>query len=137
MRRFACQRLYLSPDTYFIRYVVELGNNGKIQSYYPLEEEIYATQWIGGVIVLSARRKLEPIMPEKNFKTFLAQVLQQSLLSADGILLDQTQDGLLPLLLTLVIPSAGASHVIFSLRCVCVIVCRAVSGQWPGTGRPC
>ena len=42
MRRFACQRLYLSPDTYFIRYVVELGNNGKIQSYYPLEEEIYA-----------------------------------------------------------------------------------------------
>ena len=57
----------------FIRYVVELGNNGKIQSYYPLEEEIYATQWIGGVIVLSARRKLEPIMPEKNFKTFLAQ----------------------------------------------------------------
>ena len=62
MRRFACQRLYLSPDTYFIRYVVELGNNGKIQSYYPL-----------GVIVLSARRKLEPIMPEKNFKTFLAQ----------------------------------------------------------------
>lgn len=56
MRRFACQRLYLSPDTYFIRYVVELGNNGKIQSYYPLEEEIYATQWIGGVIVLSARR---------------------------------------------------------------------------------
>ena len=51
----------------------ELGNNGKIQSYYPLEEEIYATQWIGGVIVLSARRKLEPIMPEKNFKTFLAQ----------------------------------------------------------------
>lgn len=58
MRRFACQRLYLSPDTYFIRYVVELGNNGKIQSYYPLEEEIYATQWIGGVIVLSARRKL-------------------------------------------------------------------------------
>lgn len=73
MRRFACQRLYLSPDTYFIRYVVELGSNGKIQSYYPLEEEIYATQWIGGVIVLSARRKLEPIMPEKNFKTFLAQ----------------------------------------------------------------
>lgn len=53
MKRFACQRLYLSPDTYFIRYVVELGNNGKIQSYYPLEEEIYATQWIGGVIVLS------------------------------------------------------------------------------------
>ena len=50
MKRFACQRLYLSPDTYFIRYVVELGNNGKIQSYYPLEEEIYATQWIGGVI---------------------------------------------------------------------------------------
>ena len=71
MKRFACQRLYLSPDTYFIRYVVELGNNGKIQSYYPLEEEIYATQWIGGVIVLSARRKLEPIMPEKNFKSNL------------------------------------------------------------------
>ena len=41
MKRFACQRLYLSPDTCFIRYVVELGNNGKIQSYYPLEEEIY------------------------------------------------------------------------------------------------
>ena len=70
-------------------------------------------------------------------KAFLAQVLQQSLLPADGILLDQTQDGLLPLLLALVIPSAGASHVIFSLRCVCVIVCRAVSGQWPGTGRLC
>ena len=70
-------------------------------------------------------------------KALLAQVLQQSLLPADGILLDQTQDGLLPLLLALVIPSAGASHVTFSLRRVCVIVCRAVSGQWPGTGRPC
>ena len=70
-------------------------------------------------------------------KALLAQVLQQSLLPADGILLDQAQDGLLPLLLAFVIPSAGASHVIFSLRCVCVIVCRAVSGQWPGTGRLC
>lgn len=50
-----------------------IGKQRKDTELLPLEEEIYATQWIGGVIVLSARRKLEPIMPEKNFKTFLAQ----------------------------------------------------------------
>ena len=55
MRRFACQRLYLSPDTYFIRYVVELGNNGKIQRYYPLEEEIYAMHGILPILILSEK----------------------------------------------------------------------------------
>ena len=74
MRLFACHRLYLSSDTCFVRYVVELGDDGKMQRYYPLEEEIYATQWIGGVIVLSAKEEPEPIMPNESFKTFLAQV---------------------------------------------------------------
>lgn len=68
MRRFACQRLYLSPDTYFIRYVVELGNNGKIQRYYPLEEEIYATQWIGGSDCAFCEKKTRTDYAGKEFQ---------------------------------------------------------------------
>ena len=73
MRRFACHRLYLSSDTCFVRYVVELGDDGKMQRYYPLEEEIYATQWIGGVIVLSAKEEPEPFMPRQPFYPTLKQ----------------------------------------------------------------
>ena len=77
MRRFACHRLYLSSDTCFVRYVVELGDDGKMQRYYPLEEEIYATQWIGGVIIISPMYGLEICSGEK-FADFLHRAMLET-----------------------------------------------------------
>lgn len=76
MKRFACHRLYLSTHIRFTRYVVELEDDGKVQSYYPLEEEICGTQWIGGVIVLSERPDLDTVMAREKFKDFLARTSQ-------------------------------------------------------------
>lgn len=52
-RRYACNRLYLSYNQYISPCVVTIGEEGKVQGYSPLEEETSATEWIGGVIVLS------------------------------------------------------------------------------------
>ena len=53
VRRYACNRLYLSYNQYISPCVVTIGEDGKVQGYSPLKEETSATEWIGGVIVLS------------------------------------------------------------------------------------
>ena len=68
--RFACHHLYVSADGCYFRYVVELEGNGTVSRYFPLKEEICATQWIGGVIVLSPYPELE-IHPRESFACFL------------------------------------------------------------------
>lgn len=49
MRRFACHYLYVSADGCYSKYVVELEDSGRVRAYFPLKEELSATQWIGGV----------------------------------------------------------------------------------------
>ena len=53
MRRFACHYLYVSADGCYSKYVVELEDSDRVRAYFPLKEEISATQWIGGVIIIS------------------------------------------------------------------------------------
>lgn len=53
MRRFACHYLYVSADGCYSKYVVELEDSGRVRAYFPLKEELSATQWIGGVIIIS------------------------------------------------------------------------------------
>lgn len=50
MRRFACHYLYVSADGCYSKYVVELEDSGRVRAYFPLKEELSATQWIGGEI---------------------------------------------------------------------------------------
>ena len=53
VRRYACNRLYLSCNQYISPGVVTINEEGKVQGYSALEEETSATEWIGGVIVFS------------------------------------------------------------------------------------
>lgn len=58
MKRYACHHLYATADGCYSRYVVELDELCRVKAYFPLKEEIPATQWIGGVIVLSPSKRL-------------------------------------------------------------------------------
>lgn len=53
VKKYACNRLYLSCNQYISPCVVTINEEGKVQGYSPLEEETSATEWIGGVIVFS------------------------------------------------------------------------------------
>ena len=58
MRRFACHYLYVSADGCYSKYVVELEDSGRVRAYFPLKEELSATQWIGGVIIITTRTRM-------------------------------------------------------------------------------
>lgn len=73
MRRFACHHLYVSPVDCCVKYVVEIGENDRVNVCFPLKEEISATRWIGGVIILSPFPELE-ICAEESFISFLKRV---------------------------------------------------------------
>ena len=64
MRRFACHYLYVSADGCYSKYVVELEDSGRVRAYFPLKEEISATQWIGGVIIISPMYELGDLFGE-------------------------------------------------------------------------
>lgn len=70
MRRFACHRLYTSVADCRPQSVVELQADGTLHAVFPLQEEVSATQWIGGVIVLSSFPALT-LQAGETFSAFL------------------------------------------------------------------
>ena len=74
MKRFACHYLYVSAAGCYSKYVVELEDNGRVGAYFPLKEELSATQWIGGVIIVSPMHELEIYSGEK-FADFLQRAM--------------------------------------------------------------
>lgn len=77
MRRFACHYLYVSADGCYSKYVVELEDSGRVRAYFPLKEELSATQWIGGVIIISPMYGLEICSGEK-FADFLHRAMLET-----------------------------------------------------------
>lgn len=77
MKRFACHHLYVSTDGCYSKYVVELEDNDTVKAYFPLKEEFSATQWIGGVIILSPSSDLE-IFREETFDCFLRRSIVET-----------------------------------------------------------
>lgn len=77
MRRFACHYLYVSADECYSRYVVEVNDNAEVNRFFPLTEEISATQWVGGVIILSAEAEL-PIDRQESFHAFLQRATAEA-----------------------------------------------------------
>lgn len=77
MKRFACHHLYVSSDACFSKGVVELGDDGKVCGYFCLEEEISATQWIGGVIILSSAVNADKKDGE-SFRLFLERIVKKA-----------------------------------------------------------
>ena len=76
MRKFACNRLYVSESECLPQSVVTLDELGMVQGYAPLKDEQAATEWIGGVIVLSGEKEL---VPSKDFKTLLEHLTHAKL----------------------------------------------------------
>ncbi|MDE5677546.1 MAG: hypothetical protein K2G02_02605 [Phocaeicola sp.] len=74
MKRFASHYLYVLPDTCHSLYVVELEDNGRLKTFFPLAQELCATQWIGGVIVISPFSDLR-ICSGERFADFLVRVV--------------------------------------------------------------
>lgn len=77
MKRFACHYLYVSADGCYSKYVVELEDNNRVRKYFPLKEELCATQWIGGVIVISSLHELE-IRSQEKFSDFLKRIMVET-----------------------------------------------------------
>jgi len=56
MRRYACNRLYIN-NLCLSQAVVAINEKGKVEYYFLFSEELPATEWIGGVIVLSDKKE--------------------------------------------------------------------------------
>ena len=52
MKKFACHRLYLTPDECLKMACVTIDGEGRVAGYKSLTEETASTEWIGGVIFL-------------------------------------------------------------------------------------
>ena len=66
MKNYACHRLYDSPDHYSGQSVVTLDECGQVVSYVPLTNELPATEWIGGVILLSDKQEFYVHLQDAN-----------------------------------------------------------------------
>ena len=53
MRNYACHRVYTDADHYLKQAFVSIGEGGKIIRLGEFQEEMVATEWIGGVIYLT------------------------------------------------------------------------------------
>lgn len=71
MKRYGCNRLYLTENDFRGTSVVSIGHDGKVRQVAPLTEETSATEWLGGVIVLSAK---EALTLHQDFRTLLREM---------------------------------------------------------------
>ena len=58
VKKYACHRLYDTPEHYFPQSVVSIDEDGKVSGHTLLTEETSSTEWIGGVIVLTDQKEL-------------------------------------------------------------------------------
>ena len=58
MKKFACNRLYVAPGEWMFQSVVSINERGEVQGYVPLVDETSATEWLGGIIILSDKDAL-------------------------------------------------------------------------------
>ena len=61
MKKYACNRLYRASDEWKPQSVVTINEKGEVERVAPLLEETSATEWLGGIIILSDKK----IMPSQ------------------------------------------------------------------------
>lgn len=71
MKKYACHRVYLSPSIWQGKSVITVAKSGEVVSCVHLEEETGHTEWIGGVVILTANEELSI---GKEFSSFLQTV---------------------------------------------------------------
>lgn len=69
MKKYACHRVYIRPNHYLKQAFITLDEQGKVIHYATFAEEFPATEWIGGVIVLSDI----DVAPSDNFRSWFQQ----------------------------------------------------------------
>lgn len=68
MKKYACNRLYKSPEDILSQSIVTINERGEVEGLASLGEEVSATEWLGGIIILSDKRMMSP---QQNFKELL------------------------------------------------------------------
>jgi hypothetical protein len=58
MKKYACNRLYKASDEWMPQSVVTINERGEVERVAPLLEETSATEWLGGIIILSDKETL-------------------------------------------------------------------------------
>ena len=61
MKKYACNRLYRASEEWMPQSVVTINERGEVERVAPLLEETSATEWLGGIIILSDKK----IMPSQ------------------------------------------------------------------------
>lgn len=74
-KKYACNRLYID-NRYLSQAVVTINEDGEVGSYFSLYEEISATEWIGGAVVLSDKKNE---IQYSNFQDFKEQMTNAKL----------------------------------------------------------
>ena len=67
MKKYACNRLYKASGEWMPQSVVSINERGEVERYAPLKEETSATEWLGGIIILSDKETLN-VTVESGFK---------------------------------------------------------------------
>ena len=68
MKKYACNRLYLTNGESISTAVVTINEMGEVEKHSRLVEETSATEWIGGAIVLSDKKEITLV---RTFKQLL------------------------------------------------------------------
>lgn len=60
MKRYACHRLYITPNQFVRMPAITLDEQGRVVAYTQLQEETSSTEWIGGIAILSNTTDIPP-----------------------------------------------------------------------------
>lgn len=58
IKKYACHRIYVGGESFLTQSVVSVTFQGEVTACLPLSEEIPATEWLGGIIVLSNQKEI-------------------------------------------------------------------------------
>lgn len=79
MKKYACHRLYLTPTNTLRMASVTIDGTGRVCAFAELHEETSATEWIGGIILLTPTSEL-------NSRTCFKELLEANLYPSEVIL---------------------------------------------------
>lgn len=70
MKRFACHKLFITPQLVYPQSVVEVDAAGYFQNHFVLSQEVRGTAWIGGVCFLSPHLSLATLSAQAAWEQF-------------------------------------------------------------------
>lgn len=68
MKKYAVHRIYISKTQYITQASLSINSKGEVEHYAPFIDETAATEWLGGIVILSDRIETKKT---KDFQTLL------------------------------------------------------------------